>query len=146
MMCRYLQQNHSEGYDWIVSLSFWMFATDQKPADSIPNVASQPNPPKPPISLELERIQRRVGVADWQESGIWVYLCWMFGPKVNQEELISIGKLVAETLRIKLDRDARRRKAVMIKWFEEHWIEIQPLLWYIKLEDVEANREERTVN
>jgi hypothetical protein len=58
----------------------------------------------------------------------------MYGPKLSHDELVSIGGLVANALQIRLDRDARRRKSVMIKWFEEHWIEIQPILWHIALE------------
>jgi predicted oxidoreductase len=61
----------------------------------------------------------------------------MYGPKLSHDELVSIGALAANALQIKLDRDARRRKPVMIKWFEEHWIQIQPILWSIKLERTE---------
>jgi hypothetical protein len=111
-----------------------MIAIAQNRTNSPPNVIPGRNSPNPPIILERERIQRRIGDFDWKESGTWAYLSWMFGPKLNQAELISIGELVAVPLRITLDRDARRRKAVMIKWFEENWVQIQPLLWYITLD------------
>jgi hypothetical protein len=48
---------------------------------------------------------------------------------------VSIADLVAKKLDIRLDRDARRRKAVMIKWFNENWEVIEPLLRHIVLED-----------
>jgi hypothetical protein len=51
------------------------------------------------------------------------------------EELISIGHLVAARVGIRPDRDARRRKSVMLKWFEENWTVIEPLLGSIVLED-----------
>jgi hypothetical protein len=46
-----------------------------------------------------------------------------------------IAGLVAKKLDIRLDRDARRRKIVMIKWFEENWSAVEPLLSNIVLED-----------
>jgi hypothetical protein len=86
-----------------------------------------------PISAELGRIQRRLDGFDWHESNVWSFLCWIFGSTLSQDELISIAGLVVVPLKIKLDRNAKRRKAVRIKWFEENWTEIQPMLWYIQL-------------
>jgi hypothetical protein len=70
----------------------------------------------------------------WKQSLVWAHLNYLYGPKLSQDELISIGELVAQMLQIKLDRDARRRKPVMIKWFEENWCKIQPLLFYVVLD------------
>jgi hypothetical protein len=42
---------------------------------------------------------------------------------------------VASSLKIKLDRDARRRKVVILKWFDENWAEIEPVLPLIILEE-----------
>jgi hypothetical protein len=50
------------------------------------------------------------------------------------DELVSIGLLVADRLNITLDRDARRRKIVLLKWFDENWPLIEPLLPEIILE------------
>jgi hypothetical protein len=47
---------------------------------------------------------------------------------------VSIRELVAQILRIKLDRDARRRKPVILKWFDENWFAIQPLLLHVVLD------------
>jgi hypothetical protein len=116
--------------------SFSMIQTNETTIDSTSNPENLH--PKPAISSEIQRIQRRIEGFDWQESGIWAFLCWLFGPKLSQDELVSLGGLVARTLGIQLDRDARRRKSVMIKWFEEHWIEIQPLLWFVRLDEVEV--------
>jgi hypothetical protein len=54
---------------------------------------------------------------------------------LKQEELVSIAELVAQRLRIKLDRDARRRKTVMIKWFDENWQFILPILRFVVLDE-----------
>jgi hypothetical protein len=77
---------------------------------------------------EHARIQRRVSGFNWRLSYTWAYLSDAFGPRLNQEELVSIAELISGILRIRLDRDARRRKPVMIKWFEENWCYIQPVL------------------
>lgn len=86
------------------------------------------------ISEERERVQRRVDGFNWKKSNVWKQLCCRFGPKLNQEELVSVADLLCEKLNIKLDRDARRRKSVIIKWFEEHWTQIHPILPMITLE------------
>jgi hypothetical protein len=59
----------------------------------------------------------------------------MYGPRLSQDELVSIADLVARKANLRLDRDARRRKPVMLKWFDENWQIIQPLLSDIVLED-----------
>jgi hypothetical protein len=82
---------------------------------------------------ELDRIQRRLDGFNWPKSRAWAHLSCQFGPRLNQEELVSIAELVGNYLGIRLDRDARRRKIVMIKWFEEHWTAIQPILRIVVL-------------
>jgi hypothetical protein len=81
-----------------------------------------------PISEERRRIQGRVGRFDWKNSQIWFWLALKFGEKVTHEELVSIAGVIAKWTNIRLDRDAKRRKMVMMKWFEEHWATIFPLL------------------
>jgi hypothetical protein len=87
------------------------------------------------LSEERERVQRRIEGFDWQKSPAWLHLCCMYGPKLKQDELVSIADVLAKKLEIKLDRDARRRKVVMIKWFEENWIRIWQILPFIVLDD-----------
>jgi hypothetical protein len=87
------------------------------------------------ISEERERVQKRVDGFNWKRSTAWKRLTSSYGPNLKHEELLSIGDLVAKKLDIRLDRDARRRKIVMIKWFEENWAAVEPLLSKIILED-----------
>jgi hypothetical protein len=91
----------------------------------------------PTLSLspdEGERIRRRIEGFNWQNSLAWLYLSFMYGPKLKQDKLTSIAKLCAQKLQIKLDRDAKRRKIVLLKWFTEHWCQIHPLLHLIALD------------
>ena len=100
-----------------------------------------PDKLKPPeilqthLSEERARVLRRTDGFNWKKSPVWRHLSYYYGPKVKQEELVSIADLICEKVNLKLDRDARRRKIVMIKWFEEHWQQIQPLLHMIVLEN-----------
>jgi hypothetical protein len=89
------------------------------------------------VSEECERVRRRTEGFNWKHSRAWGQLTSIYGMKLSQHELVSIGDLVAEKLEIKLDRDARRRKTVMIKWFEENWGLIQPLLHLVVLDRTE---------
>jgi hypothetical protein len=85
-------------------------------------------------SDEIHRIQRRLNGFNWKKSQAWRHLSFQFGPTLTQEELVSIAELIAHRTGIRLDRDARRRKMVMLKWFEEHWTVIQPLLGLVVLD------------
>jgi uncharacterized protein YbjT (DUF2867 family) len=94
-----------------------------------------PMDPSPVLSQERERVLRRVDGFNWRESPAWLELVARYGPRLSQEELVSIADLASNGLQIRLDRDARRRKSVMIKWFEEHWDRILALLPIIVLGD-----------
>ena len=86
---------------------------------------------------ELERVRLRVKNFDWKKSKVWKILTQQFGEKLTHEELTSVAELLSNSLKIKLDRDAKRRKIVLVKWFEENWSYIEPVLRYIVL-DYEA--------
>ena len=79
-------------------------------------------------------MRRRVKGFDWQSSFAWNYLVRAYGPKLKQEELVSIADLISRRADIKVDRDARRRKVVMIKWFDDNWHLIHPLLRLVVLD------------
>jgi hypothetical protein len=86
------------------------------------------------VSEERARVQRRVGGFNWRGSRAWAHLSYIYGPKLSQDELVSIAELVTQALPIKLDRDVRHRKVVMVKWFEENWMQIHSLLYHVVLD------------
>jgi hypothetical protein len=117
-----------EQFDFLLTIASDMLA------DSMPDVPrSQTKTRRPYTSEEHARIQRRVSGFNWQRSYAWAHLSHTFGPRLNQDELVSIAELTSGIVRIRLDRDARRRKPVMIKWFDENWGYIQPVLRHIVL-------------
>lgn len=107
-----------------------------------PGPAKQYEEEKPPKKAlpryaeeERERVKRRISGFDWRHSIAWQELTAQFGARLTQSELISIAELVSAHIKLKLDRDAKRRKTVLIKWFQEHWIVIYPILGMISLND-----------
>lgn len=83
---------------------------------------------------EMERVKRRIHGFNYRNSEVWKILTDKYGPKLAHEELLSIAELLAAKTNITLDRDAKRRKAVLVKWFEENWDRIQGFLQFIILE------------
>ena len=70
-----------------------------------------------------------------KESLVWTEITRRFGNEIKHGELLSIAEVVAANAGVQLDRDAKRRKSVLIKWFEENWFQISPYLNYVILED-----------
>ena len=87
------------------------------------------------VEKERERVKKRVDGFEWRDSEVWITLTAKFGPRLNHEELTSIAELIAGHADLKIDRDAKRRKVVLLKWFEEHWSIVRSLLPVIVLED-----------
>jgi hypothetical protein len=89
----------------------------------------------PPAAFEHQRIMSRLVGYSSKDSGVWREIVRRFGKKIKQPELVSIAAAVAHSADVRLDRDAKRRKKVLIKWFEEHWAAIAPFLDYVVLEN-----------
>ena len=76
---------------------------------------------------ERKRIKKRIGNFDQNKSQAWKYLSLVYGPQIKQDELFTIAEFVSTQLQICIDRDAKRRKSILIKWFDENWTQIAPL-------------------
>lgn len=51
-----------------------------------------------------------------------------FYPSIRQNELVSIAIAVANACDLHVERDAKRRKDLLIQWFEKHWETIEPTI------------------
>jgi hypothetical protein len=89
----------------------------------------------PENNKEKARIAQRLGTFNAKDNAVWKEICARFGNNIKQPELRSIANVLASHANLKLDRDATRRKSVLIKWFDEHWAQIEPYLDYVVLED-----------
>ena len=86
------------------------------------------------VYREQQRLKTRLGNFKYHESPVWKSLYQRYGPHLGHNELTSIAELICETEDLRLDRDAKRRKVVLVKWFEEHWDVIERRLDFIALE------------
>lgn len=77
--------------------------------------------PSKKSSIEKERAVKRLGSFDPKSSNAWKELSSLFGLEVKQTFLIEVAKKLSSQLNLPLDREAKRRKSVLIKWFEENW-------------------------
>ena len=89
----------------------------------------------PATTKEKERIASRLSGFNPKDNMVWHEITQRFGASIKQPELLSIATVLAQNANIKLDRDAKRRKSVLVKWFEENWAVIKPFLDYVVLED-----------
>jgi hypothetical protein len=85
-------------------------------------------------SEEKSRIETRLAGFDAKNSFVRLALQVRYGSRITHDELLSIAELVAGVVGIKVDRDAQRRKNVLLKWFEENWQIIYQILPFIVLE------------
>lgn len=81
---------------------------------------------------EKKRIRKRIANFDQNKSEAWKVLSIMYGDQIRQDELISIAEFVSAELNLYIDRDAKRRKCILIKWFDENWSKIGPLFQIFK--------------
>jgi hypothetical protein len=84
---------------------------------------------------EKDRIAVRLSGFNVKDNPVWKEITAKFGTNIKQPELLSIADVLARHANIKLDRDAKRRKAVLIKWFNENWASLQPYLDFVVLEE-----------
>lgn len=93
---------------------------------------------------EKIRVFKRLSGFVAKESMVWMELTRRFGDNLKHGELLSIAEVVSVNANILLDRDAKRRKTVLIKWFQENWAQIHPFLNYVVLED--KNKDKPIIN
>lgn len=79
---------------------------------------------------EYEHYRNELRLRDFNEkdSSAYAKLCELFGPKPSQQELLSLAQVVSANLNILLDREAMRRKKVLIKWYDENFSKIESFL------------------
>lgn len=93
------------------------------------------------ITGEKIRIALRLSGFDPKNSFVANEISRRFGPNIKQAELYNIAQCIADYAKLNIDRDAKRRKSVLLKWFEEHWQNVSPYLDYVVLEDAETSKE-----
>lgn len=85
--------------------------------------------------LERKRVDARLNGFVYKESRAWHEITRHYGDGLNQAELLSLAEVLASQIGIKVDREAKRRKEVLIKWYDENIDTIVDIMPRIKLED-----------
>ena len=82
---------------------------------------------------EQDRLKDRLQEFNYKDSRAWKELERMNWHERSQKELVSIAQVIAKHCNIDLDRESKRRKEVLIKWFDDHLEEILPSFDQIEL-------------
>jgi hypothetical protein len=92
---------------------------------------------RPPTSQEQDRrrVDERIGAFQYAASEPWREIARRFGTHLKQTELLSVAEVLGAQLGITVDREAKRRKEVLIKWFDENWERIKEIWPQIELRD-----------
>ena len=101
---------------------------------------SIPDLQKSQTEAERRRVELRLSGFDGKNSDAWAEICDAFGPNLSQNELLCIAQVISFHAKLRLDREAKRRKEVLIKWFQENLPVIRPFFNRLVLEDVDGNR------
>ena len=72
-------------------------------------------------SAEKERVRQKLTGFDQKTSPACAYITKQFGAEVRQHCLVEIAKYLAKKRGLPLDRDSKRRKSVLMKWFHDNW-------------------------
>jgi hypothetical protein len=73
---------------------------------------------------------------DFENCEAWRALTHQFSSGVRHKELSSVALVISHCFHVPaITRDARRSYPVLIKWFNDHWGKIQPIMPLIALHD-----------
>ena len=106
------------------------------PAKDRDNIKRKREPigfPRNQSEREKAHIKKRLKGFHWKESAAWHDITRFFGPGLSQEELLAIAEILASAAGLKTDREARRRKEVLIKWFDENYNVLRPMFDRLEL-------------
>lgn len=83
---------------------------------------------------ERTKLSERLSDFDCENSQAWQLIKQKGWDELSQKILLSIASIIANKCQIGLDREAKRRKPILIKWFQENLKIISPAIDKIYLE------------
>lgn len=78
--------------------------------------------------LERKKLEDRSSVIDPNKSLAYAELKKKNWDILTQNELLSIAQLLAKKADVELDREAKRRKQILLIWFHENFEKIKPYM------------------
>jgi hypothetical protein len=125
-------REQSKGYDLNTSASV---------LQRVQQICSRPDPPRPQKPIYLSRLERtnperariatRLNGFNPKDNAAWTALGHRFGTRITKQALLKIAGILAVKANVPLDRDAKPRKTVLLKWFLENWASLSPFLDYL---------------
>jgi hypothetical protein len=93
-------------------------------------------PHKMEVRKDRQHIAQILKTFNYQTSDAWTILTHHFSSGIRHRELRSIAFILSKIFNIPpITRDAHRSYPVLIKWFQENWTAIEPVLPLISLRD-----------
>lgn len=80
------------------------------------------------LQYEKALLKEKLGGFDPKSSIAWTKLTDRYGPKISLDEMLSLAQAVSSVLNVPLTREYKRRKDMLIKWFDEHFDVIWPFI------------------
>lgn len=82
----------------------------------------------PQDKYESDFVKEKLKGFDPKTSRAWTSLTSRYGPKINQNQLLSLAEVVSYQLNVGLFREYKRRKEMLIKWFDENYDVVWPFV------------------
>jgi hypothetical protein len=79
-----------------------------------------------PAKGDRDKANQRLGSFDWRKSQELEELYRRCGCEMNHNDLLVVAKVAADRAGLVVDRDAKRRKSVLVRWFHDNWHELLP--------------------
>ncbi|KAK8834168.1 hypothetical protein M9Y10_011661 [Tritrichomonas musculus] len=92
------------------------------------------------ITKDKRKADARLQDFDPKNCFVWKKFCEKFGSSLSQTELISIAEVISSNIGVKVDREAKRRKEILIKWFDENSEKIIPFIDFLRIERSEDEK------
>jgi hypothetical protein len=89
-----------------------------------------PSPLPSPTSVPMQLKGFR-----YKSSRAWRELSLRFGTDLTASELLSVAEVVAFNLSLTVDRKAKRKKSLLVKWFDDNLKDVIPFLNHVRLID-----------
>ena len=84
--------------------------------------------PKNKKSDEIERINQQLNGFNWKNSKTWQKIQDTVGNEATLITLRIIAQDISIRNNIKIGRDEKRRKCVLVKWFHDNWDKLDQCL------------------
>jgi Flp pilus assembly protein TadG len=81
---------------------------------------------------ERETIKKRTSNFDHRASAPYQFFAQQKWNTLTLPEQVAIGEVIAHEAQVTMDREAKRRKAVMFKWMADNWDRLYP--WALRIE------------